>query len=73
MDREHDLSGKVMQAGSKAVHTASAINDQYKISDKAGGWQLKWSGQVSKGVHAAMAKAQEVEEKHHVSSKAWKI
>jgi len=58
LDREHDISGKVMEAGSKAVTTAGAINEQYGITDK-----------VSKGFHAAVAKAQEVEEKHHVTSK----
>mmetsp|Transcript_57206 Transcript_57206/g.69896 ORF Transcript_57206/g.69896 Transcript_57206/m.69896 type:complete len:278 (+) Transcript_57206:116-949(+) len=58
LDREHDISGKVMEAGSKAATTAGAINEKYGITDK-----------VSKGVHAAVAKAQEVEEKHHVSSK----
>ncbi|CAJ1447251.1 unnamed protein product [Effrenium voratum] len=58
MDREHDISGKVMQAGSKAITTASTINEQYHITDK-----------VSSGFHAAVAKAQEVEEKHHVTSK----
>eukprot|EP00913_Durusdinium_trenchii_P016807 g15797.t1 len=35
LDREHDISGKMMQAGSKAVSTASAINEQYGITDKA--------------------------------------
>lgn len=58
INREHDISGKVMEAGSKAVTTAGVINEKYGITDK-----------VCKGVHAAVAKAQEVEEKHHVSSK----
>jgi len=58
IDREHDITGKMVHAGTKAVETACTINQQYGIMDK-----------VSKGMSAAVAKAHEVEEKHHVTSK----
>eukprot|EP00931_Biecheleriopsis_adriatica_P102107 TRINITY_DN77130_c0_g1_i1.p1 TRINITY_DN77130_c0_g1~~TRINITY_DN77130_c0_g1_i1.p1 ORF type:complete len:277 (+),score=76.66 TRINITY_DN77130_c0_g1_i1:108-938(+) len=58
INREHDISGKVVEAGSKAVSAASAVNEKYGIADK-----------VTKGVSAAVSKAHEIEEKHHVTSK----
>ncbi|CAE8611647.1 unnamed protein product [Polarella glacialis] len=58
INREHDISGKFVDAGSKAVGTAKAVNEKYGISDKVG-----------KGVGVAVSKAQQVEEKHNVTSK----
>eukprot|EP00930_Biecheleria_cincta_P064893 TRINITY_DN50584_c0_g1_i1.p1 TRINITY_DN50584_c0_g1~~TRINITY_DN50584_c0_g1_i1.p1 ORF type:complete len:273 (-),score=68.70 TRINITY_DN50584_c0_g1_i1:119-937(-) len=58
IDAEHNISGKVADAGSKAVSAASAVNEKYGITDK-----------VAKGVKAGISKAQEIEEKHHVTSK----
>lgn len=70
IDREHDITGKMVHAGTKAVETACTINQQYGIMDKVCVASKKQSKlQVSKGMSAAVAKAHEVEEKHHVTSK----
>lgn len=58
IDSEHNISGKVVDAGSKAVSAASAVDEKYGITDK-----------MAKGVRAGVSKAQEIEEKHHVTSR----
>eukprot|EP00439_Symbiodinium_sp_Y106_P051902 s1137_g6.t3 len=57
IDREHDITGKMVHAGTKAVETACTINQQYGIMDKVCVASKKQSKlQVSKGMSAAVAK-----------------
>eukprot|EP00933_Yihiella_yeosuensis_P061871 TRINITY_DN64741_c0_g1_i1.p1 TRINITY_DN64741_c0_g1~~TRINITY_DN64741_c0_g1_i1.p1 ORF type:complete len:292 (+),score=96.25 TRINITY_DN64741_c0_g1_i1:72-878(+) len=58
LNREHQITTKVVEAGGKAMETAKTVNDKYHITDK-----------VVAGVKTAASKAQEIEETHHVTSK----
>lgn len=58
LNREHKVTEKLADAGTKAIEVAKQVNDKYKISDK-----------VADGVSKAITKAKEIEEKHHVTDK----
>lgn len=58
LNKEHKITDKLAEAGSKAVAMAKDMNERYGIADK-----------VSQGVSTAVTKAKEIEEKHHVTTK----
>eukprot|EP00929_Paragymnodinium_shiwhaense_P113427 TRINITY_DN81720_c0_g1_i1.p1 TRINITY_DN81720_c0_g1~~TRINITY_DN81720_c0_g1_i1.p1 ORF type:complete len:311 (+),score=58.02 TRINITY_DN81720_c0_g1_i1:98-934(+) len=57
-NRQHDITGKVVAAGGKAVTAARAVDGKLGVTDKVG-----------RGVCAAMSTAQDIEQKHNVSGK----